>query len=74
MGKDFIDPDVLDLLAASDIASPIKDKFVAALHKMVDRGVGITELEQALAQFLAQQSVKSDSSVFTLLRSETTTC
>lgn len=56
MKKDFIDPDLLDQPAAAGIVSPIRDRFVAALGKLVDEGIDIGELETAVSDFLAQQS------------------
>lgn len=54
MKKDFIDPDLLDLLATSDISAAIKDKFAAQLYLLQDAGVDTSELEALIFEIVTK--------------------
>lgn len=50
--KDYIDPDLVDMLADSDVAGPIADRLLIALNKRLDNGVDISEIELELMNTL----------------------
>lgn len=50
--KDYIDPDLVDILADSDVPGPIADRLLIALNKRLDNGVDISEIELELMNTL----------------------
>lgn len=50
--KDYIDPDLMDALADSDVASHIAERLLKALDTRVKKGTDITELEGLLIERL----------------------
>lgn len=57
--KDYIDPDLVDILADSDVPGPIADRLLIAFNKMLDNGVDISEIE--LAFMNARKLLKAES-------------
>lgn len=59
MTKDYINPDLLDALASSDVASHISDRFLSSLDGFVQRGIDIDEIENLLITVLEKEAAES---------------
>lgn len=63
MKKDFIDPDLLDLLATSDLSAAMRDRFAAQLYRRLDAGVDISEMEALLFDVLVKLQRQEENNV-----------
>lgn len=56
MTKDYINPDLLDALASSDVASHVTERFLSSLDGLVREGIDIDEIENLLIALLEEEA------------------